>query len=85
MAAVNVYNTVVTAGALSRNDYLVWINDSLAVRISLALFIRLNNSFLCLLCILTVAPTFVQMNFTKIEQLCSGAVYCQFMDMLFPG
>lgn len=55
MAAVNVYNTVVTAGALSRNDYLVWINDSL------------------------------QMNFTKIEQLCSGAVYCQFMDMLFPG
>ena len=32
MAAVNVYNTVVTAGALSRNDYLVWINDSLAVR-----------------------------------------------------
>lgn len=55
MAAVNVYNTVVTAGALSRNDYLVWINDSLA------------------------------MNFTKIEQLCSGAVYCQFMDMLFPG
>lgn len=55
MAAVNVYNTVVTAGALSRNDYLVWINESLA------------------------------MNFTKIEQLCSGAVYCQFMDMLFPG
>lgn len=31
MAAVNVYNTVVTAGALSRNDYLVWINESLAV------------------------------------------------------
>jgi len=55
MAAVNVYNTVVTAGALSRNDYLVWINESLA------------------------------MNFTKIEHLCSGAVYCQFMDMLFPG
>jgi len=55
MAAVNVYNTVVTAGALSRNDYLNWINDSL------------------------------QMNLTKIEQLCTGAVYCQFMDLLFPG
>ncbi|KAL1020962.1 hypothetical protein UPYG_G00006940 [Umbra pygmaea] len=27
----------------------------------------------------------VQMNYTKIEQLCSGAAYCQFMDMLFPG
>ncbi|XP_045148226.1 microtubule-associated protein RP/EB family member 1-like [Echinops telfairi] len=24
-------------------------------------------------------------NLTKIEQLCSGAAYCQFMDMLFPG
>uniref|UniRef100_A0A8C1MVT5 Microtubule-associated protein RP/EB family member 1 n=1 Tax=Cyprinus carpio TaxID=7962 RepID=A0A8C1MVT5_CYPCA len=27
----------------------------------------------------------LQMNFTKIELLCSGAAYCQFMDMLFPG
>ncbi|XP_033265788.1 microtubule-associated protein RP/EB family member 1-like [Orcinus orca] len=27
----------------------------------------------------------VQLNLTKIEQLCSGAAYCQFMDMLFPG
>ncbi|KAM9429815.1 microtubule-associated protein RP/EB family member 1-like isoform 1-T2 [Salvelinus alpinus] len=27
----------------------------------------------------------VQMNYSKIEQLCSGAAYCQFMDMLFPG
>jgi len=53
--AVNVYNTVVTAGALSRNDYLQWINESL------------------------------QMNVTKVEHLCSGAVYCQFMDMLFPN
>jgi RP/EB family microtubule-associated protein len=24
-------------------------------------------------------------NFCKIEELCSGAAYCQFMDMLFPG
>lgn len=24
-------------------------------------------------------------NFTKIEELCSGAAYCQFMDMLFPS
>ncbi|KPP64684.1 microtubule-associated protein RP/EB family member 1-like [Scleropages formosus] len=27
----------------------------------------------------------LQMNHTKIEMLCSGAAYCQFMDMLFPG
>merc|ERR1712042_374149 len=25
------------------------------------------------------------MQLEKIEELCSGAVYCQFMDMLFPG
>ncbi|XP_059907242.1 microtubule-associated protein RP/EB family member 3-like isoform X1 [Gadus macrocephalus] len=25
------------------------------------------------------------LTYTKIEQLCSGAAYCQFMDMLFPG
>ncbi|XP_054912969.1 microtubule-associated protein RP/EB family member 1-like isoform X1 [Poeciliopsis prolifica] len=27
----------------------------------------------------------LQMNLTKIEMLCTGAVYCQFIDMLFPG
>ncbi|XP_078507934.1 microtubule-associated protein RP/EB family member 1 isoform X3 [Lissotriton helveticus] len=27
----------------------------------------------------------LQLNLTKIEQLCSGGAYCQFMDMLFPG
>ncbi|XP_059212756.1 microtubule-associated protein RP/EB family member 3-like [Centropristis striata] len=27
----------------------------------------------------------LQLTHTKIEQLCSGAAYCQFMDMLFPG
>ncbi|KAI3357862.1 hypothetical protein L3Q82_016252 [Scortum barcoo] len=27
----------------------------------------------------------LQMNLTKIEMLCSGAAYCQFMDMLFPS
>ncbi|KAG1933034.1 microtubule-associated protein RP/EB family member 1a isoform X1 [Pimephales promelas] len=27
----------------------------------------------------------LQMNHAKIEQLCSGAAYCQFMDMLFPS
>ncbi|XP_053412237.1 microtubule-associated protein RP/EB family member 1-like [Nycticebus coucang] len=27
----------------------------------------------------------LQLHLTKIEQLCSRAVYCQFMDMLFPG
>lgn len=27
----------------------------------------------------------LQSNYTKIEELCTGAAYCQFMDMLFPG
>lgn len=27
----------------------------------------------------------VQTRYTKVEELCSGAAYCQFMDMLFPG
>ncbi|XP_076172393.1 microtubule-associated protein RP/EB family member 1 isoform X1 [Ptiloglossa arizonensis] len=27
----------------------------------------------------------LQSSFSKIEELCTGAVYCQFMDMLFPG
>jgi len=27
----------------------------------------------------------LQSHFTKIEELCTGAAYCQFMDMLFPG
>ncbi|XP_023682345.1 microtubule-associated protein RP/EB family member 3b isoform X2 [Paramormyrops kingsleyae] len=27
----------------------------------------------------------LHLTYTKVEQLCSGAAYCQFMDMLFPG
>ncbi|XP_035473980.1 microtubule-associated protein RP/EB family member 3 isoform X2 [Scophthalmus maximus] len=27
----------------------------------------------------------LQLTYTKIEQLCTGSAYCQFMDMLFPG
>ncbi|XP_067128357.1 microtubule-associated protein RP/EB family member 1-like isoform X2 [Centruroides vittatus] len=27
----------------------------------------------------------LQTHYTKIEELCTGAAYCQFMDMLFPG
>lgn len=27
----------------------------------------------------------LQSNFNKIEELCTGAAYCQFMDMLFPS
>ncbi|XP_066273896.1 microtubule-associated protein RP/EB family member 1-like isoform X3 [Branchiostoma lanceolatum] len=27
----------------------------------------------------------LQLKYTKIEDLCTGAAYCQFMDMLFPG
>ena len=29
--------------------------------------------------------TSLSLQHKKIEELCSGAVYCQFMDMLFPG
>ena len=27
----------------------------------------------------------MQAELAKIEELCTGAAYCQFMDMLFPG
>lgn len=27
----------------------------------------------------------LSMNYLKVENLCSGAAYCQFMDKLFPG
>ena len=27
----------------------------------------------------------IKAKFSKIEELCTGAAYCQFMDMLFPG
>lgn len=27
----------------------------------------------------------LQLSYVKIEEMCSGAAYCQFMDMLFPG
>ena len=27
----------------------------------------------------------LQSKYTKIEEMCSGSAYCQFMDMLFPG
>ncbi|CAF0846522.1 unnamed protein product [Rotaria sp. Silwood1] len=29
--------------------------------------------------------TALEANFTKIEDLCTGAAYCQFMEMMFPG
>lgn len=27
----------------------------------------------------------LQSSYIKVEELCTGAAYCQFMDMLFPG
>ena len=27
----------------------------------------------------------LQTKYSKIEEMCSGSAYCQFMDMLFPG
>ncbi|XP_045158646.1 microtubule-associated protein RP/EB family member 1-like isoform X2 [Mercenaria mercenaria] len=35
--------------------------------------------------ILTWVNDSLQTSYGKIEELCSGAAYCQFMDMLFPG
>ncbi|XP_036434311.1 microtubule-associated protein RP/EB family member 1a [Colossoma macropomum] len=35
--------------------------------------------------LLTWINNSLHMNHTKVEQLCSGAAYCQFMDMLFPS
>lgn len=29
--------------------------------------------------------TTLQCHFTKVEEMCTGAAYCQFMDLLFPG
>ncbi|CAF1132875.1 unnamed protein product [Adineta ricciae] len=29
--------------------------------------------------------TALEANFTKVEDLCSGSAYCQFMEMMFPG
>lgn len=27
----------------------------------------------------------LEANYKKVEELCTGAAYCQFMDLLFPG
>jgi len=35
--------------------------------------------------ILTWVNDSLQAGYSKIEELCSGSAYCQFMDMLFPG
>ena len=35
--------------------------------------------------ILNWINTTLSTNFVKIEELCTGSAYCQFMDMLFPG
>ncbi|XP_052776773.1 microtubule-associated protein RP/EB family member 1-like isoform X4 [Mya arenaria] len=35
--------------------------------------------------ILTWVNDSLQTSYSKIEELCTGAAYCQFMDMLFPG
>lgn len=72
--AVNVYSTNVTTENLSRHDMLVSILKKLLKknRFKHKLFQSWVND--CLTA-----------QFTKIEELCTGAAYCQYMDMLFPG
>lgn len=35
--------------------------------------------------LLTWVNTSLQLNITKVEQLGTGAAYCQILDMMFPG
>lgn len=73
--AVNVYSTNVTTDNLSRHDMLAWVNDCLQSQ-----FNKIEE--LC-----TGERT---LHKKKIRSKVgffpfSGAAYCQYMDMLFPG
>ena len=76
--AVNVYATSGTTENLSRHDMLAWVND--CVQVSFVLRRPRTNRI-----VFTYNSSLIQTKFAKIEELCTGAAYCQFMDMLFPG
>ena len=76
---------------LCRHDMLAWVNDCLQVAfvINLQLIFSLpslppNHNPPTLLT-KYLKPLHLQAELAKIEELCTGAAYCQFMDMLFPG
>ena len=79
--AVNVYATSGTTENLSRHDMLAWVND--CVQVSLALELPRTNHIVFIYN--ETHSSSIQTKFAKIEELCTGAAYCQFMDMLFPG
>lgn len=58
---------------LSRNDIISWVNDLLKVK---RLIFLKKNSFITHL---------TKVNITKVEQLSSGAIYCQILDIIHPG
>jgi RP/EB family microtubule-associated protein len=73
MAAVNVYHTSVTTDNLSRNDILNWINTALDAN-----YVKVED-----LCSGNFELNFI---LNLIEYfIYSGAAYCQFMEMMFPG
>jgi len=73
--AVNVYSTSVTTENLSRHEMLEWINHSLE-----CCYTKIEE-----LCsgrnLLFLFYGFLSLNWCSF----TGAAYCQFMDMLFPG
>ena len=70
--AVNVYNTVQCSENLSRYRNLIH-----TLHIVFVFFTRFE--------LLSWVNSSLQAQFGKVEELGSGAAYCQFMDMLFPG
>ena len=68
--AVNVYNTVQCSENLSRYRNLIH-------SLQIVFFTRFE--------LLSWVNSSLQAQYGKVEELGSGAAYCQFMDMLFPG
>ena len=96
--AVNVFNTASTAENLSRHELIAWINESLQIQYSkveelcsgllLCVCVCVCVLCVCVLCVLCVCVLCVcvcQRTHILLSLSYSGAVYCQFMDMLFPG
>lgn len=78
--AVNVYSTSMNVDNLSRHDMLAWVNDSLQLT-----YTKIEQ--LCSGKVIKKFMIFKLLTFLFTQWLCdfTGAAYCQFMDMLFPG